>query len=41
MSPAQIREALADLAEKSEPKDVPFLTLKLPKADVLGWCSVS
>jgi len=27
MSPAQIREALADLAEKGEPKDVPILTL--------------
>ena len=24
---AKIREALADLAEKGEPKDVPFLTL--------------
>ena len=37
VSLAAIREALADLAEKSVLEDVSSLLLKLPKAGLLGW----
>ena len=37
MSLVQIREALADLAEKGTLEDLSSLLLKLPKTGLLGW----